>query len=273
MEIKFSEQEIKDLLSKVKIFEPEVGDYHFFTVNEQFAYQVKLSNGTIYFTVDELIANREQRISKEQLTHIANCFQKNGPQKRKESVIPDEYLLNQTAKSSKINSRITIFIVAGLLILGLTGTIVFLLTSKSKTPPPYEEEYIESESSLPNSQIKQQQQQRPKTEEELKEDIYKLELNNPKKYINIEFSWQESLLFDQMKFEGRIKNSASMVTFQNFNITIQGYSDTDYMLEERNYIITETASATGSTTFKLRTDTWDHRINRFEMIVNGAEGY
>lgn len=265
MEIKFSEQDVKDLLGKVKIFQPDLGEYHFFTINEQFSYLVKLSNGTIHFTVEELIANKEQRISKEQLIHIANGFLRSGPQRRRESIIPDEYSTSHgISDPKKNNSKVMIFALAGAVIFGLVGAIVFLTANPGSETPP-------SGSELLNNQTSESEP--PKTEEELKEDIYKLEMNNPKKYVDIEYSRRESLLLDEMKFEGKIRNNASLVTFRNFNVTIKAYSATDYLLEERNYVITETASATGSTSFKLRTDGWDHRVNRFEMVLNSAEGF
>ena len=63
MQVNFGENDIKDLLTKVRIFNASIGDYQLFTVNEHFSYFVKLSNGSIILTIDDLIANKEQTLT------------------------------------------------------------------------------------------------------------------------------------------------------------------------------------------------------------------
>ncbi|MNK02258.1 hypothetical protein D3C87_200780 [compost metagenome] len=142
MEIRFSEFDIRDLLSKTTVFEPTIGNYQFFTVNEQFLYVVKLSNGTIYFTTDELLANKEQRISREQLILAAGRFTKtasqSGPQRRRESVIPDEYAdALGTSVPKKNQSKMVILGAAVVLALGMVGAMVFLMSAPETETPTY----------------------------------------------------------------------------------------------------------------------------------------
>lgn len=166
MEIKFSEFDIRDLLSKVTVFEPTIGNYQLFTVNEQFQYIVKLSNGTIYFTLDELLANREQRISKEQLILIGGRFTKvaSGPQRRRDSAIPDEYADALGTSAPKRNQSKMISLAAGIiLVFGMVGVMVFLISAPETDTPPYTEQSPGSRDTI--NRVPEQQEQ--KTKEEL----------------------------------------------------------------------------------------------------------
>lgn len=140
MEIHFSEYDVRDLLSKVTVFEPTIGSYQFFTVNEQFRYVVKLSNGTIYFTPEELIANREQGISKEQLILAASRFSKTvaGPQRRRDSAIPDAYADALGTSGPNTNRSKMILLSAGIIVaLGVAGATVLLMRGPETDAPVY----------------------------------------------------------------------------------------------------------------------------------------
>ncbi|WP_430403431.1 hypothetical protein [Fluviicola sp.] len=268
MELKFSELDIKDLLGKVKIFEPNLGDYQFFTITEQFYYLIKLSNGTIHFKLDELIANKEDRISRHEYELIAKRFSKDSENGYKMFQQESQNQLPELPKKGILKT--VLLSTFGLLFLGLIIFIIALFEEQSLRQKlfgdvPKSELFT---SSIQNTILEES----PKTEEELKDELYEIEKKDPEKYLNIRYRAEESLLFDQMKFEGSITNSAALVTFRNFEILIKGYSNTDYVLDERRYTITETVSPTGSTSFELRTEAWDRRIVRFEIELKDAEG-
>ena len=56
MEALFTEVEIRSLLNKVKVFNNEIGEYQLFAINHSFDYVIKLTNGSIFVTVEELEA-------------------------------------------------------------------------------------------------------------------------------------------------------------------------------------------------------------------------
>ena len=74
MEALFTEVEIRSLLNKVKVFNNEIGEYQLFAINHSFDYVIKLTNGSIFVTVEELEANTNDRLSSETLKNIAERF-------------------------------------------------------------------------------------------------------------------------------------------------------------------------------------------------------
>ncbi len=162
--MEFSEHDIKDLLSKVKIFEPDLGAYQFHTITEQFSYHVTLNNGTLQFSANELIANRQQSISKEQLTRIASGFTRTGPQKRRETSIPGDYSNSYgTAEPKKTNYKFLIIALAAMVVMGVAGAVFVLISSPESNPASYQKESLPKDS-LGNTINPQEV---PNTEEEL----------------------------------------------------------------------------------------------------------
>lgn len=74
MQATFNESDIQSLLTKVKIFNHQIGTYELYTINDAFHYVVKLSNGTIFFTTEELEANASESLNLEMLTSITRRF-------------------------------------------------------------------------------------------------------------------------------------------------------------------------------------------------------
>jgi hypothetical protein len=66
--------EIKSLLQKVRIFNNGIGTYQLFLIDENSNYVVKLSNGKISITIEELQDNKSESLTPEKLTAIANRF-------------------------------------------------------------------------------------------------------------------------------------------------------------------------------------------------------
>lgn len=162
--MEFSEHDIKNLLGKVKIFEPDLGEYQSHSVTEQFYYAVNLSNGTIQFSADELIANHQQSISKEQLTRIASGFRRTGPQRRRETIIPGDYSgTTGTPQSGKKNYMFIVIALAAAVVMGVAGAVFVLIGSPESNLPSYQNE------SLPQDSLDTtvNPQELPKTEEEI----------------------------------------------------------------------------------------------------------
>jgi hypothetical protein len=160
MDIQFSEHDVIDLLNKVRIFQPDLGEYQFYTLTEQFLYQVNLSNGTIQFSADELSVNRQQRISKEQLTRIASSFRRTGPQRRRETVIPGDYSnAYGSAEPKKTNYKFLIIALAAAVVMGVAGAVFVLISSPESELPSYQQE------TSPKDSLNNQKQEPPKPEE------------------------------------------------------------------------------------------------------------
>lgn len=74
MQATFNESDIQSLLTKVKIFNHQIGSYELYAINDAFQYVLKLSNGTIFFTLEELEANASETLNLEMLTAITRRF-------------------------------------------------------------------------------------------------------------------------------------------------------------------------------------------------------
>src|SRR3989338_2285426 len=122
MQATFNESDIQSLLTKVKIFNHQIGTYELYTINDAFHYVVKLSNGTIFFSIEELQANAIETLYLEMLTAITRRFTpvtSSGDSIKEESVI-------STVKQR--SSAKTLLYVIALILLGLAiGVLVFYL--------------------------------------------------------------------------------------------------------------------------------------------------
>jgi hypothetical protein len=78
---------------------------------------------------------------------------------------------------------------------------------------------------------------------------------------------------DQQIFEGDIRNNAKLCSFKNMRIKISALAKTGYVLESREFIITEFVKPFELTTFELRTKSWDSRTVDFNYEIVSAEGY
>ncbi|MES2554525.1 MAG: hypothetical protein V4604_00160 [Bacteroidota bacterium] len=130
MQATFNESDIQSLLTKVKIFNHQIGTYELYTINDTFHYILKLSNGTIFFTLEELEANARETLNLEMLTAITRRFTPTTESEdylKEEAVIP---IANHPAKNqnSKKSSVKTMLYVVALITLGLAiGVLVFYL--------------------------------------------------------------------------------------------------------------------------------------------------
>lgn len=277
MEIKFGEAEIKDLLGKVKIFKPELGEYQLFTTNESFNYFVKLSNGSVTFTIDDLIDNQNQTLTPETLSRIAASFKSSGNIHQRNST--NETTAEQTSSSSK-NAHIPInspqkksssvlkplFIVVGLMALLFVAIQIY---NEYKY-----QEYLKKEGNETGAEYDfgENTKTRQKTEEELQAELFAKEQSNPKKYLSAQFRYKLNLL-NQIVIDGDLYNNATICTFKNIVVTITAYSKTDAVLDTKQYTIMEFVQPNGQTPFRLKTaNTWDSRTNRIELTINDAEG-
>ena len=74
-------------------------------------------------------------------------------------------------------------------------------------------------------------------------------------------------------FEGDLSNTATLIGVKNITLKIEALAKTGYVLESRNYVITEFIDPQATTSFKLKTDKWDLDTDKFKYTIMKAETY
>lgn len=142
MKATFNEDDILSLLTKVKIFNHQIGTYQLFTINDSFNYVLKLTNGTIFFTIEELEANASETLNLEMLTAITRRFTpKENNQEKAIRNVEDMPVtkVNKTAQNQSTTKDSTYRIVIRVLILALIGLAIgvlvfYIIQLNSKSP-------------------------------------------------------------------------------------------------------------------------------------------
>ena len=276
MQISYGAEEIKKLLSKIKIFNNQIGTYKLFSVNESFTYFVMVSNGKLIITMDDLIASEEETITEQTLKEIAASFVSNdSSDSNKSEIEPSATMKQQKIKKSKSRFakvlnvlRISLIII---ILLGLAGYFVL-----QQYPYLFKREAALYEIHKFNENVAEINQSenaaKPKSELALKQELYRKEKKNPTKYIEGEINNRKNLNGLRI-FEGELSNSATLIGVKNITLKIEALAKTGYVLESRNYVITEFIDPQATTSFKLKTDEWDLDTDKFKYTIMKAETY
>lgn len=122
--------------------------------------------------------------------------------------------------------------------------------------------------------------EKPKTAEELKQELKTKEEIMPTQYLTIENATmtqnlvREAGLFRDAKYDGWlakgiIKNSATIAKYKDVVITIELYSQTETVIETKDYVIYEYYEPNSSKEFTIKINTPD-ATNKFHMTVKDA---
>jgi hypothetical protein len=261
MKATFNEEDIQSLLTKVKIFNHQIGTYQLFTINDSFNYVLKLTNGTIFFTIEELEANASETLNLEMLTAITRRF--------KPKTVPpiveayeDDALPNESKKqpaltemNKKAGNR-TLFraLIISVIGLALFALVVFVIQglnsslSNNNDQPDFEEQ-LQTYDQSPNEVEYNEPEQ--KTDEELRQELLEREQSNPTEYVSAEVSWRRNF-FDNVVVTGRIYNNASEATYKNVRLRVKILTETGYELGEHDYTLTEFIEPKDSKSFEFK---------------------
>lgn len=106
---------------------------------------------------------------------------------------------------------------------------------------------------------------RPKTAEELKQELKLQEQNNPSQYLTVNATMHDSMIKtreasffhhseygkDGSAIKGIIKNSATVAKFKDVVLTVTFYSQTQTAIEEKDYVLYEFYNPNSETPFLL----------------------
>ena len=242
MQETITETDVLDFLDKLRLFAPNLGDYEYYSSNEHFQYLIKTTNHSLKIPMEQLITNRQKKLTQEDFKTIADGLVKKEAPKQKPPT-PN----SQVVYEKRVDAGYKIFRI--LLILFLIGAALvagFFALRKfgSKNNHDYNE----------NSN-------------ELFEDP---EITRPEDYLNVEGNWRFNWL-REIKLEGTIFNNAEKTSYKDIVIKVQGKSKTGTVIEERNYTIYEQIPPNSSVTFKLHTsESWDNDVESISIAAARA---
>ena len=226
--------------------------------------------------MDDLIASEEETITEQQLKEIAGSFvSKENSNSNKTKIEPITIKSQQDIKKSKTRlSRVLNFIRISLIVIILLGLVGYFVLQQY--PYLFKREAVLYEVHKFNENVAEinrtTQQAKPKTELQLKQELYRKEKANPTKYIDGEIKNRKNLVGLRV-FEGDLSNTATLIGVKNITLKIEALAKTGYVLETREYVITEFIDPQGTTPFKLKTKEWDVDTKKFKYTVVSAEAY
>lgn len=98
-----------------------------------------------------------------------------------------------------------------------------------------------------------QQKPKEKSTEELRQELYLKEKNNPREFLSLDYSLTYKVLSGEDKITGNIYNNATMATFKDVVVTVSYTTSTGTSLGSNNYIIYDYVYPSSSTTFTIKT--------------------
>lgn len=276
MQVNFGETEIKSVLSKLKIFNKEIGDYEMFTINEDFNYIVKLNNGIITLKVEELSDDIANNLNHEAYHLISLRFKSKESEKNTTTEIKKEPSNKQTVSQEvlkKTNYRP--YIIISILLIG--GLILFFQYQKTQIENVRLSNELLSDKlqNNKNTQIEQISDIKPvveKTEQELRKELYEKEAYNPKTMLKVDYTFRTGLLGDII-VKGEIYNKASIAGFKNIKLKLNFLSKTDALIHTETITLLEFFPPNSNVNFEHRIVGIYNNIDQSNYKIISAEAY
>lgn len=238
MQANYSENEIKSLLQKVRIFNKEIGAYELYAITENFDYAVKLTNGKILIKIEELQNDAQDALTPDQLTKIANRFVSSSSgtaardvktERQTEPQRPyDIYNENQKKDKRKV------FLIVGSILIAIIIAVVFFNSNA------YYNGGIGSSDSYENRVM----------------TIEEMERSQPTNFLSAEGNYRENIWGNKFKLECTIRNGATVATYKDVKIMITYYTKTKTAIRTNNYTLYELFPPSSNKKIDLTIDTY-----------------
>ncbi|NSW46404.1 MAG: hypothetical protein HPY79_11380 [Bacteroidales bacterium] len=266
MEANYGEKEIISLLKKVRIFNKEIGSFQSFAITENFDYAVKLSNGMIYFKLEDIQDDERDSLTPEQLIAIANRFvSSNSQTTSQEKTFSSLSISSQQTKTPQKQSGIkkTIIIISIVLIVVIVGGITIfskLYNSNDNSKQEIFEKYNTNDNSSEESY------------EEKVMTIEEIEYSQPTNFLSADATYRENFWGDKIKVKCSITNNATVATYKDVMIRITYYTKTGTEITSEEHVIYEVFPPNSTKTVELKIDNYAH-VNSIDCEVIGASPY
>jgi len=221
MQINYGENEIKSLLSKLKIFNKEIGNYQIFAITENFDYAIKLSNGKLLIKVEDLQDDQNDALTPERLQAIASRFAssntKTQPLSQTQSkAVPSVTTQTKPSKTKSSVGKIILFISLGIVIVLSAFVILTNTNTGSGSTYPASETYHEKVMT-----------------------VEEIEHANPTDFLTADGTYKETFWGDKIKVNCVITNKATVATYKDPVVRITYYSKSKTNLGTKDYTIYE----------------------------------
>ena len=252
MQVNYGENEIKSVLQKAKIFNSNIGSYQLFVIDSNFDYAVKLSNGKIIIKIEELQDDEREALTPERLTAIAKRFVSSNPEIKSQVQETVSKPINNNQPSTQVQKKkgkgmMWAFIGVGALALAIVIGFAIKNQNNGYSSPPSLDSQLNSDNNY-TAPIE-------KTPEELKQELLMQEIQNPMSYLTVSYKLDVKvhlLRESEDIINGTIYNSATMATFKDVVVNIKFLTNTDALLDTKQYTLYEYVQPNGSKTFQLK---------------------
>lgn len=236
MQAPYNETTIQSLLRKLRIFNREIGEYELFAITENFDYVVKLSNGKILITIEELQEDEKDALTTENLVVIAKRFVPSG---QTLSAIPQP--AEETEKTQGPAVKTTIFwtmLAAGLVILLILGGLGYV--------------------DVVNKQAKPVARKTVETYKEKVMTIGEIESAKPTRFLLLRSDYKKNFWGTKIKLQCTVKNTATVVSYKDIQVRVSHYSDTKELLGTRDYTLFDNFPSQSEKELELKIENLKH---------------
>lgn len=143
-------------------------------------------------------------------------------------------------------------VIIGLFVLGGITTIVYLKINDYSVNYDNQDSSSDDESSSDYNESNSNYNTEPpreKTPEELKQELYEKEKQNPLNYLSVSYSTDYKLLSGKNILKGNIYNTATIATFKDVVVTVTYFTETGTVLSTQDFIVYQYVYPSNSTTF------------------------
>ncbi|HCS20274.1 MAG TPA: hypothetical protein DIW47_06880 [Bacteroidetes bacterium] len=236
MQAPYNEITIQSLLRKLRIFNREIGEYELFAITENFDYVVKLSNGKILITIEELQEDEKDALTTESLVVIAKRFVPSG-----QTMTAPPQAAVETEVSQGPAVKTTIFwtiLAAGLVIMLILGGLGYV--------------------DVVNKQAKPIARKTVETYKEKVMTIGEIERAKPLQFLLLRSDYKKNFWGTKIRLQCSVKNTATVVSYKDVKLQVTHYSDTKAILGTREYILFDNFPSQSEKELELKIENLKH---------------
>lgn len=230
MQASYNEQNINALLQKLRIFNKAIGSYELFAINETFQYVVKLSNGRILLSLEDLQNDEKDSLTPERLAQIANSFKPTTAKAEPTYIEPHEPTV---VKRSNRN----MYLIAGIF---LALVIISVIIYMSQNNTSFDDYSISPAATYQDKVM----------------SVEDIERSDPSNFLTAQASYNQNFLGNKIKVNGSIINKATVASYKDAVIRITYYSKTNTALTTSEHTIYEALPPTSTVSFDLKVDNY-----------------